>query len=257
MSDSQQLKIERFEDSILVVTLNRPEKRNALSLSLMEELITTIEHAQYNSKTRVLILTGEGNTFCAGLDLQEASDPTLIEPMAQHVAYLFTTLYKTSLVTIAAVQGHAIAGGAGLVAACDCAVMAHNGFIGFPETRKGLVAAQVAALLRRQIALRHIRELLLIGELIDSRKAESFGLVNKITECDGVMKEAMQLAHHVLKGAPDATKASKRLLDFLDPVEFSNDVGIALSFHNEARHSKEAEEGINAFLEKRAPSWTL
>lgn len=255
MNTKKYLSIKKIGDATIVITLNRPDKRNALNLELMENLYEMIETLQTHPEYRVLILTGEGNTFCAGLDLQEATDPTLVEKMAQHVARLLTTIYTSKLVTIAAVQGNAIAGGAGLVAACDCAVLSNEAKIGFPETRRGLVAAQVATLLRRQIGMRHIRELLLLGELIDSQRALSMGLVNRIAFPEVVLSEALMLSELVLLGAPEATRETKHLLASLDPADFYKDLEVALSFHHAARSSIEAKEGISAFLDKRQPVW--
>jgi len=255
MMTKQFLTMKKIDESTIVVGLNRPDKRNALSLDLMSDLCEVFEALQDHPSYRVIVLTGEGKTFCAGLDLQEAADINLVEKMSQHVARLLTAIYSSKLVTIAALQGSAIAGGAGLVAACDCAVMAINAQIGFPETRRGLVAAQVAPLLRRQISMRDIRELLLVGNLVDAERALSMGLVNRVVEPEWVMTEALNLAERILLGAPEATKETKRLLDSLEPTDFYKDMEIAISFHHAARHSAEAKEGIAAFLEKREPSW--
>lgn len=247
--------VKGLDHEIITIALNRPEKRNALNLQLMEELSSIFEELQHQTTRRVAILTGQGEAFCAGLDLREAADTTLVEKMAQHVARLLTAIYTSKLVTIAAVQGDAIAGGAGLVAACDYALMANGARIGFPETRRGLVAAQVATLLCRQIRMRDVRELLLVGELIDSQQAHAIGLVNRSVDKEILLEEARRIADHILLGGPEAIRDTKHLLDKLDPTNFFKDLETALSFHQSARQSAEAKEGVAAFLEKRPPNW--
>lgn len=252
---NQYLEIKNIGDSILLLTLNRPEKRNALNLQLMEELSGVFESFQRSSPYRIAILHAHGSAFCAGLDLRESAEHHLIEKTTQHVARLLKAIYTSHLVTIAAVQGDAIAGGAGLVAACDYALVANEARMGFPETRRGLIAAQVSTLLCRQMRMRDVRELLLLGELVDSGRAVAMGLANRAVEKNKLLDEAVRVAEIILQGAPEAVKDTKRLLDSLDPASFFNDLEIALSFHQSARHSEEAKEGIAAFLEKRTPQW--
>ncbi len=242
--------------SIAQITLKREEKRNALCLDLMEELTAAFEALAKQEAMRIVILQGTGSVFCAGLDLQESADHALVEKMAQHVARLLKTIYTSPLVTIAAVQGDAIAGGAGIVAACDYALLTKGARMGFPETKRGLVAAQVATLLCRQMRMRDVRELLLLGELVDSERAVAMGLANRQVDKDKLLPEAMRVAGLILQGAPTATKDTKRLLDNLDPANFFDDLEMALSFHQSARLSEEAKEGVAAFLEKRAPIWS-
>lgn len=244
-----------LDEAIVCVTLKRPEKRNALNLALMEELCLTFEELAQNASLRVIILNAEGLSFCTGLDLKEAVDLLLAEKMAVQMAGLLTAVYSSPLVTIAALQGDAIAGGAGLVAACDFAIAAREVLIGFPETRRGLVAAQVSALLCRQMRMREVRELLLLGELVNTEIALSMGLVNRVVENEQLLIEAMRMAKLIIKGGPQATRDTKRLIDKLIPSRFADDLKIALSFHHSARHSEEAKEGIAAFLEKRLPKW--
>lgn len=244
-------------NSILMITLNRPDKRNALNIALMEELSFTFEELYKDPSQRIIILNAQGPTFCAGMDLNENSDPSLAEKLSMFIARLFRAIYLSPLVTIAVVQGDALAGGAGLVAACDFALASKEARFGFPETRRGLVAAQVATLLHRQIAMRHVRELLLSGEMIDSQKAASIGLINRVVEKEQLLIEASKLANEILKGGPVATRETKHLLHSLDSSSFYEDLKVALSFHETIRNSDEAQEGLSAFVEKRQPNWSL
>lgn len=252
--DSQLLMIERMDPSISKIVLNRPEKHNALSLELMDELCCALADLE-SSGCHVVILSAEGKDFCSGLDLQQASDEELIGKIGLQLAKLFTLLHNTSLVTIATVQGHAVAGGGGLAASCDIMLMAEGARIGFPETRRGLVAAQVSAILVRQLSIRHVRELLLLGEFVDCRRALEIGLANDVVRLDELQNEALRMAQKVLKGSPGAIKETKRLLEKLTPGNFSKDFELALSVHHAVRISSEAREGIASFLEKRPPEW--
>lgn len=242
-------------NSIIMVTLNRPDKRNALNLTLMEELSFIFEELYKDPAQRVVILNAQGPTFCSGMDLHEAADSSLTEKSAMFIGRLFRAIYLSPLVTIAAVQGDALAGGAGLVAACDIALASKEAKFGFPETRRGLVAAQVATLLHRQISMRNVRELLLVGESIDSQKALQIGLINRVVEKEQLLIEATKLANDVLQGAPTATRETKHLLHSLDAPSFYDELKIAISFYEIARNSDEAKEGLAAFFEKRKPNW--
>lgn len=256
MSHNDPLTLLSFpQTSIALLTLNRPQARNALNLELLQELITSVEELSANPKVRVLVLHGAGEVFCAGLDLKEAQDESLAEKSGKAVANALQVLYGSPLVTIAAVHGAAIAGGGGIMAACDMVIAAEDAKIGFPETRRGLVAALLLALLQRQIADRHLRELLFTGELISSERAERIGLVNRVVSMHNVLEEALELAAQVLKGAPNATVISKELLNAATGEPISKALDNALSLHMYARHSQEALEGIYAFSDKREPNW--
>jgi len=163
----------------------------------------------------VIILRGEGPVFCAGLDLAEAFLPHNAERTARLVARVLRAIYQVPQVTFAAVQGAAIAGGAGLMSACDVVVAAQDARIGYPEVRRGLVAALVMTLLHRQVRERDARELLLLGELISSERALQIGLVNRVVPAEDLMAQAMSLARTALKAAPrPLAKPRKFLMSF-------------------------------------------
>jgi methylglutaconyl-CoA hydratase len=249
------IKVDSSKRGISVLSLNRAEKRNALNIDLLQQLCHAIDQVHQNANQRVIILKGEGPAFCAGLDLAEANDESKIESSTQWVGRTLTRVYKSPLVTIAAVHGSAIAGGVGLMAACDLTIASEDTVFSFPETRRGLVAAQVMLFLVRQLKQRVVRELLLIGEPINAQKALSIGLINRIVDPSQLHFETYRLAKLSLKGAPKATAATKQLLDALYPSTFEMDLNQALELHRSIRHSEESKEGIAAFLEKRNPSW--
>lgn len=247
--------IEKQTPQITVLTLNRAERRNALTLELLTQLRAAIEMATDEPEGRVIILRGAGAAFCTGLDLKEAADSTKAHATAEMVANTLIAISETHLVTIAAVHGAAVAGGAGIMSACDFVVAAKGTKIGYPEVRRGLVAGLVMTFVRRQVGERHMRELLLGSELIDAERAREIGLVNRVVAQDDLMREALKFAESVLQGAPGALTQTKRLIDELWWRSVKQDIDLALEYHMQARESAEAREGIAAFNEKRKPNW--
>ena len=247
--------IEKQSPQITVVTLNRPERRNALTLELLSQLCAAIKVASEEPQNRVIILRGAGAAFCTGLDLKEAADQTKAHATAEMVANTLIAVSQTHLVTIAAVHGAAVAGGAGIMSACDFVVAAERTRIGYPEVRRGLVAGLVMTFLRRQVSERNMRELLLGSELIYAERAKEIGLVNRVVAQNDLMPEALKFAASVLQGAPGAVAQTKRLIDELWWRSVKDDVDLALKYHMQARESDEAREGIAAFNEKRKPKW--
>jgi len=247
--------IEKQSPQITVVTLNRPERRNALTLELLSQLCAAIKVASDEPQNRVIILRGAGAAFCTGLDLKEPADQTKAHATAEMVANTLIAVSQTHLVTIAAVHGAAVAGGAGIMSACDFVVAAERTRIGYPEVRRGLVAGLVMTFLRRQVSERNMRELLLGSELIYAERAKEIGLVNRVVAQNDLMPEALKFSASVLQGAPGAVAQTKRLIDELWWRSVKDDVDLALKYHMQARESDEAREGIAAFNEKRKPKW--
>jgi methylglutaconyl-CoA hydratase len=247
--------VEKQTPQITLITLNRPERRNALTIELMSDLSSAIEKAAADPRQRILILRGAGKAFCTGLDLQEAAEMLKAHASAEMVAKTLVTLSQTRLITIAVVHGAAVAGGAGIMSACDFVIAAERTKIGYPEVRRGLVAGLVMTFLRRQLRERDLRELLLSSELIDAKRAQEIGLVNRVVPPNELENAAQKIAAAILQGAPGATTNSKRLIEELWSSSVADDVALALRHHMEARESDEAKEGIAAFLEKRPPKW--
>src|SRR5256714_9953704 len=248
--------IEKQTPQITTLTLNRPERRNALTIELMSELAAAIENAGADREQRILILRGAGKAFCTGLDLQEAVKHEPRET-AEMVARMLLALAETRLVTIAMVHGAAVAGGAGVMSACDFVIASDHTKIGYPEVRPGLVASLVMTFLRRQLRERDLRELLLASELISAQRACEIGLVNRVVPVAELESEVQKTVASVLQGAPGALTNSKRLLDDLWATSVREDIDRALRNHLDARESVAAIEGIAAFNEKRPPNWAL
>lgn len=240
---------------LTILTLNRPERRNALTIELMTELVDALDKASANPQMRVLILRGAGQAFCAGLDLQETTVVEKAHRSAEMVGRTLLAISQTRLITIAQIHGAAVAGGAGLMSACDFVVAAERTKIGYPETRRGLVAGLVMTFLRRQLRERDIRELLFTGELINAARAREIGLVNRVVPPNELENETQKIVAAVLQNAPGALASTKQLIEELWSSPVKADVETALRRHMEARESAEAKEGIAAFLEKRSPDW--
>ncbi len=251
----QPLLIERHAAApVVTLTLNRPAKRNALNLPLLHALRSALEEESHARRARVLVFRGAGPAFCSGMDLAETG--AVPHETAAAVRALLLAIAESPLVTIAAVEGHAVAGGAGIVAACDFAVIASEAKLGFPEVRRGLVAALVTVFLRRQVRERDLRELLLVGDLIAADRAKAIGLVNRVvpTAAD-VLPEVLRFAESIRLGGPESIGGTKHLLHALHPRSLEEDTLISLEIHRHTRDSSEAREGAAAFLEKRLPSW--
>ncbi len=226
--------IERTRE-LTILRLNHPEKRNALSVELLEQLCAAIEKTEQTAGQRVIIITGSGSAFCSGMDLGEAADPIKLDPLAQLIAKTLTAIYSSPLVTIAAVNGAAMAGGAGIMSACDFVIAADSVQIGYPEIHHGLVAAQVSTLLIRQVSWRMVRELLLLGEPINADRALEIGLINTIVFGDELMIRAVSLAEKILKNDVGAIKATKGLLEKYESHSLREQLQQAIEVHKQAR----------------------
>lgn len=251
----QLVDIERRTRAIREIVLRRAESRNALSLALIEQLLAALESLAADSDVRVVILRADGPVFSAGLDLKEAADQSLAERSAASLKRVFEFLRETPLVIIAAVQGSAFAGGAGLMAACDIVVAADTVKIGFPEARRGLLPALISRILRPKVRDGDLRELFLAGEPIDAHRAFQIGLIQRLVPGDALLTEARNLAGSIIAGGPDTIRNTKHLLnDLIDPSRDTSEASLE-QLHLAARHSAEAREGLAAFKEKRDPNW--
>lgn len=246
---------EQIDGATTLLTLNRPDRRNALTIELIDALCEAIRTVEADPKQRIIIIRGAGAGFCSGMDLQEASVPELAEQSAHGIARLFDTITQSPLISIAAAHGAAYAGGIGLLASCDFAIGSDDLKLAFPEVRRGLVPALVAALLRDRIREGEAKELFLTAEPITAARAHSIGLIHRVVATELVLREACSISVSVLKGAPDAVRSTKRLLRDLRSTDLSQSLAKALHAHKQARSSTEAVEGLAAFLQHREPIW--
>lgn len=252
---SELVLVETLERGIVALTMNRPDRRNALSIDMMEQLARQIKTLEVDPAQRVLILRGAGPVFSAGLDLQEAADTSLVDRSAAAVSTALIALRDSPLVAIAAVQGGAFAGGAGLMAACDIVIAAADAKIGFPEARRGLLPAIICGVLRHRVREGDLRDLLLVGETIDAMPAQQVGLVQRVVPSERLHDEARRIARSVIAGGPQAIRRTKDLLNSMyRNIGSEADLNL-VDTHLAARCSDEALEGLTAFLEKRKPKW--
>lgn len=245
----------------VVLTLNRPDRRNALSRALITELTEAFGRARDDAAVRCVILTGAGNAFCAGMDLAELQESLAtgkgkqapVWDDALRLAKLYDLMYTLPKPTVAAVNGAAVAGGAGLVSACDLAVAVPEARFGYPEVRRGLVAAMVMPHLLRHVGERTARYLLLTGELIDAEEACQVGLINAIAPAEQLLTRALTWAHALAEGGPNALARTKELLQLFSRQA----VGLEEAAKASAapRLSDECRQGLEAFFNKRPAPW--
>src|SRR6266436_2621692 len=248
-----------FSGEVATITLNRPEKRNAISPEMISELLTAFNEVEA-SPARVLILTGAGKAFCSGMDLDALKALATQSPAeqledARRLAKMCRRIWSFPKPTIAAVNGHAIAGGCGIATLCDFTLAVPEATFGYPEVRIGFLPANVSVFLMRQIAEKHARDLLLTGRTIDAVEARRIGLITQIVPSAELMAAAQTLAATLLASSPTSLLKTKKLLyDFAAP-EVDRELELAIAESAQIRSTADFREGLASFLEKRAPRW--
>lgn len=243
---------------IRVLTMNDPTRRNPLSPEMVSGLLEALEAAEREPAVKAVVLTGAGQAFSAGADLEFLKTVTTAgaEANYQHskeLLRLFHRVYTFPKPTVAAIGGAAVAGGAGLATACDLAVMSETARIGYTEVKIGFVAALVGVILVRNVGEKHAKELLLSGRLVSAQEAYRMGLVNRIAPGEGVLDEALGLAQEVIAGAPTSLSLTKELLNALPGMGLEDGFRLAALANAWVRQTGDLAEGIAAFFEGRAP----
>ncbi len=247
------------EDGIKTIMLNRPDRRNAMTPEMQDELIVALDKAAAGH-AHVVVLAGAGEAFCAGLDmthLQGMAGKSQAEHLtdAERTARMFRTLYEFPKPTIAMVHGAAIAGGTGLATICDFTLAVPGAKFGFTEVKIGFVPALVSAFLTLQIGDKKARGLLLTGRLFQSEEALDLGLVNEVV-ADGQLSARVYDLARCLKGnSPQSMAATKKLLAAQNKAWLDEAIGHSLAANSEAKMMHDFHEGVTAFLEKRRPVW--
>jgi methylglutaconyl-CoA hydratase len=245
---------------VATITLNRPDKRNSISYELIDDVTAALKQAAQSS-AMVLVLTGAGSAFCAGMDLDNLKQLLGRSPEqnlkdSQTMAGLFRSLYDFPKPSIAAVNGPAIAGGTGLATLCDFTLAVPEAKFGYTEVRIGFVPGIVSSYLVAIVGEKRARDLLLTGRIFGAEEAYRFGLVTEIVPADQLMARTQQLAQQLLEISPNSLRATKALLSSYTKDELDRQLKLAIAENAAVRLTADFREGITAFLEKRKPKWT-
>jgi methylglutaconyl-CoA hydratase len=244
------------------IVLNRPDKRNALSRQMLNDLTQAFDDLHQERSVRAVILTGAGSSFCAGMDLAEMQATSqqadaFVQWHADAVQYreLIDKMLRFPKPIIAAVNGPAVAGGCGLVLASDIVIASTEAKFGLPEPKRGVVAGMVAPLLVFRLGASHAANLLLTGRLIESPEAHRIGLAHEVVTSELVWARAQEIAGEIATSAPESIQLTKRLLNDTIGEHLGTLLTVGAADSATARTTDAAREGLAAFLEKRPPKW--
>jgi methylglutaconyl-CoA hydratase len=248
------------QGGIALLTFNRPAKRNAISYELIDEMLAALQQLQRGA-TKVLLITGAGNSFCSGMDLENLkaiTSRTAAENRkdSETMARLFRSIYEFPRPTIAAVNGPAVGGGCGIATLCDFTIASTAAKFGYTEVRIGFLPAIVSAWLVRQIGEKAARDLLLTGRIVSADEALRIGLISATVEPARLLERAHELAFELLKTSPASLAATKKLLNSYSGRDLKWQLEAAIEANAAIRATKDFHEGISSFLEKREPKWT-
>ena len=262
-----------FEGRVATLTLNRPEKRNAISPTMVEEIPAALDEIE-RSPAQVVILTGAGKAFCSGMDLEtlkgmavrtgsehhaqkgeipQPSDANLAD--SRRMAQMFRRVYDLPKPLIAAVNGSALAGGCGLATLCDFTLAVPEAKFGYTEVRIGFLPAIVSVFLIRQIGEKKAREVMLAAQIFDTAEAYRLGLVTEVVPPEKLMERARELARQLSDYSPTGLIFTKRFLTDLNKQELDRELELAIRENARIRSTPDFYEGLTAFLEKRKPVW--
>lgn len=244
---------------IATITLNRPDKRNAMSAAMIAELQTALDEIE-KSHARVGILTGAGKAFCSGMDLEMLSaisqqSPAENQEDSRRMAKMFRRIWSFSRPLIAAVNGAALAGGCGIATLCDFTLAVPEAKFGYTEVKIGFLPALVSVFLTRQIGEKKARDLLLTGRILEAAEAKEFGLVNEIVHAENLMARSKELAEVLIAASPGSLSRAKRLMTSSAAASVDHDLERAILENARIRCTPDFKEGLASFLEKRKPVW--
>lgn len=248
------------ENLILKVILNRPQVHNAFNIEMIQELLEVFHQAQLDTEVRLVIFTGEGQSFCAGADLNwmreiihYSFEQNLEE--SRRVAELLRQIYTLPKPVVALVNGAAIGGGVGFVSACDIILASEKAKFGLSEVKIGLVPAAISPYVIRRLGEAQARRYFLTGERISAQRALEIGLVNEVVPPENLNKRGEEVASLLLSSGPEALARCKELLSQVPGMSLEEAKEFTARMIAELRISQEGQEGMAAFLEKRRPRW--
>lgn len=247
------------EAAVATITLTRPEKRNAISTQMIEELLGALAEIESTS-ARAVIITGSGSAFCSGMDLDALKNLAQQSPIqnledSRRMAKMFRRIWSYPKPLIAAVNGAAIAGGCGIATLCDFTIAVPEAKFGYTEVRIGFIPAIVSVFLIRQIGEKRARDLLLTGRILTAEEAKQFGLVNHLVEPAKLMDAARIYAAALIESSPSSIERAKRLLTESVAAEVDAALARAVAENASIRATADFREGLASFLEKRRPIW--
>jgi methylglutaconyl-CoA hydratase len=244
-----------LEGGILSLTLNRPDKRNALNSELIDLLHQALERADLDAEVRVVLVRGAGKDFCAGADLDEllaSADRDLAEneAAALRLGTLFRRVRELPKPVLAMVHGRALAGGAGLATACDLVIAATSAQLGYPEIQRGFAPAMVMALLRRLVGEKVALDLVLTGRVMTAEEARVSGLISRVVPDAELEREALGLAGRMASASATAIGITKRLFYELDTRTLADGIALGARVNAVARGTPDFRQAIAAFLKQ-------
>jgi methylglutaconyl-CoA hydratase len=245
--------------NLATITLNRPDKRNAISTQMIADIQTALDEIE-RSHARVAVLTGEGKAFCAGMDLEmlaaiACQTPAENQEDSRRIAKLFRRVWSYSKPLIAAVNGAALAGGCGLATLCDFTLAVPEAKFGYTEVKIGFLPAIVSVFLVRQIGEKKARDLLLTGRIFEAPEAKDIGLVTEVVPRERLMARAEEIAEVLLSASPSSVARAKRLIVCAEAAGVDADLERAILENARIRCTPDFKEGLASFLEKRKPNW--
>jgi len=246
-------------EHVAMITLNRPDKRNSINTQMIADLQSALDAVEI-THARVVVLTGAGKAFCAGMDLAllqaiATQSPSENQEDSRRMAKLFRRIWSYSKPMIAAVNGHALAGGCGIATLCDFTIAVPEAKFGYTEVKIGFLPAIVSVFLTRQIGEKRARDLLLTGRMVDGPEAKELGLVNEIVSAERLMARVNELAEVLIAASPSSITRAKRLLVSTAAASVDADLERAVLENAHLRHTPDFKEGVASFLEKRKPIW--
>jgi len=244
---------------VATIILNRPDKRNSINTQMIADLQSALDAIE-QTHARVVIVTGAGSSFCAGMDLAmlqaiARQSPSENQEDSRRIAKLFRRVWSYSKPMIAAVNGHALAGGCGLATLCDFTVAVPEAKFGYTEVKIGFLPAIVSVFLTRQIGEKRTRDLLLTGRLVEAAEFKDLGLINEIVPADRLMTRVRELAEVLIAVSPVSVSRAKRLLTTAAAASLDADLERAVLENARMRCTPDFKEGLASFLEKRKPVW--
>jgi len=247
-----------IRDRIAVITINRPEKRNALSLEVREDLYQRLKEVDSREDIRAAIITGAGEAFVAGADIASMKDYTVEDALeaSRNGSRIFSFIENMKIPVIAAINGWALGGGCELALACDIRICSDDARFGQTEVKIGIIPGYGANIrLPRLIGAGKAKELIYTGRIIDAAEAERIGLVNSVVSKEDLMDEAIKLAGRISKG-PASINLAKQAINKAFDLEMNDALELSSKLYGDVYNTRDSREGINAFLEKRKPEFT-